>query len=176
MTLPQNIFNIIYPIGTIYITKGESPQSIFNALGIESTWQKIEGRFILGSSSSYDVGSVGGKETHTISVDELPSHNHSINLTTSAAGAHQHQLGTPRAKRGINNIYPISHEGNGYSIALNGGTADRAWSTTSNISKIEQEAGNHTHTVSGNTGFEGLGRSYNNMPPYHVCDIYERIS
>lgn len=79
LTLPQNIFNIIYPVDSIYITVGESPQSIFSKLGIASTWEKIEGRFLLGSSSSnaeYKINNIGGEEKHLLTIDELPPHTH----------------------------------------------------------------------------------------------------
>lgn len=42
-------------------------------------WQKIEGVFLLGQSASHAVGSTGGEETHTLTVDEIPPHSHSLN-------------------------------------------------------------------------------------------------
>ena len=41
-----------------------------------TTWVKIEGRFLLGQSSTYAINSTGGAATHTLSVNEMPSHNH----------------------------------------------------------------------------------------------------
>lgn len=41
-----------------------------------TSWAKIEGRFLLGASSSYPVSTTGGEAEHTLSVDEMPSHNH----------------------------------------------------------------------------------------------------
>lgn len=52
-------------------TNNVNPQSIFGGI-----WQKIEGRFLLGSSSSYVLGSLGGEATHTLTISEMPSHNH----------------------------------------------------------------------------------------------------
>ena len=48
-----------------------NPQSIFGG-----SWQKIEGRFLLGSSSSYSLGTTGGEANHTLTINEMPSHNH----------------------------------------------------------------------------------------------------
>ena len=42
------------------------------------TWEKIEGRFLLGASSAYPVGSTGGEATHTLTVNEMPKHQHRI--------------------------------------------------------------------------------------------------
>ena len=44
------------------------------------TWVKIEGRFLLGQSSSYAVNSVGGEATHTLSVNEMPRHTHYVGI------------------------------------------------------------------------------------------------
>lgn len=36
----------------------------------------LRGRFILGASDSHTVGSTGGEENHTLTIDEMPSHTH----------------------------------------------------------------------------------------------------
>lgn len=38
----------------------------------------LRGRFILGANSGHAVGSTGGEETHTLSVNEMPSHGHMV--------------------------------------------------------------------------------------------------
>lgn len=40
-------------------------------------WTKIEGRFLLGASSSYKINTSGGEATHKLTVNEMPSHTHS---------------------------------------------------------------------------------------------------
>lgn len=42
-------------------------------------WQKIEGVFLLGQSAAHAIGSTGGEETHTLTVNEIPPHSHSFN-------------------------------------------------------------------------------------------------
>ena len=39
----------------------------------------LRNRFIVGAGNSYSVGATGGEATHTLTVAEMPSHNHSIN-------------------------------------------------------------------------------------------------
>lgn len=64
----QAVFDAIYPIGII--VSGAKP-----SLG---TWQKVEGKFLLGSSPTYKAGSTGGEATHKLTAGEIPSHNHTV--------------------------------------------------------------------------------------------------
>ena len=69
-----DLLNAIYPVGSIYIsTNNNSPQSFLGGI-----WVRIEGRFLLGAGSGYNAGSTGGEATHTLTTDEMPSHNHGI--------------------------------------------------------------------------------------------------
>lgn len=43
---------------------------------IGGTWERIEGKFIMGASDTYPAGSTGGSATHTQTVDELAPHAH----------------------------------------------------------------------------------------------------
>lgn len=43
---------------------------------IGGTWERIEGKFIMGASDTYPAGSTGGSATHTQTVQELASHYH----------------------------------------------------------------------------------------------------
>lgn len=43
-----------------------------------TTWQKIEGRFILAASDAHPLGKTGGEETHTITADEIPTKTSSL--------------------------------------------------------------------------------------------------
>ena len=73
--------NSIYPIGSIYISmKPDNPKNI---LGV-GAWEQLEGRFLLGAGSYsedgtdyyYEGGSIGGENKHTLTVEEMPSHDH----------------------------------------------------------------------------------------------------
>lgn len=39
-------------------------------------WERIEGRFLLGASSEYPIGTTGGEVTHTLTTEEIPHHSH----------------------------------------------------------------------------------------------------
>lgn len=47
-----------------------------------TTWTKIEGRFLLGASSSYPVNATGGEATHTLTIEEMPNHEHNLKYQT----------------------------------------------------------------------------------------------
>jgi microcystin-dependent protein len=49
------------------------------------------GRVIIGKNGTYPINASGGAETHTLSVSEMPSHNHDANyIWSSIAGNHLH--------------------------------------------------------------------------------------
>ena len=63
-----------FPIGSIYMSlTNTNPSTYFGG-----TWVQIKDRFLLGAGSSYSAGATGGEANHTLSVDEIPSHTHSI--------------------------------------------------------------------------------------------------
>lgn len=62
----------LFPIGSIYISlNNTNPSTIFGG-----TWEQIQGKFLLGASSSYPANQTGGEEKHTLTVEEMPSHRH----------------------------------------------------------------------------------------------------
>jgi microcystin-dependent protein len=107
----------------------------------------LRGRAIIGAGTGTGLtdrplGSTGGEETHTLTVDEIPSHNHALNTLS-----HYH------------NLY--------YSIRrLTGST--NAWYTdgpavrNENTDAQTDMGGNHNHTMTA----EGGGQAHNNMQPY----------
>lgn len=64
----------VYPVGAIYLSvNSTNPSTLFGG-----TWQRIQDVFLLAAGSTYSAGSTGGEATHTLTVDEIPSHDHSI--------------------------------------------------------------------------------------------------
>lgn len=71
-----------YPVGSVYIGYSHiSPASLFGG-----TWTRIEGAFLWATDASGTIGQRGGEETHTLTIDEIPSHNHSISVANTATG------------------------------------------------------------------------------------------
>ena len=64
-----------FPIGSIYLSvNSTSPASLFGG-----TWEKIKDKFLLASGDTYTNGATGGEATHTLTVEEMPSHSHNVN-------------------------------------------------------------------------------------------------
>ena len=80
-TIPtiSNILNSVYPVGSIYI----SVSSVNPGLTFGGTWVAFgSGKTLVGvDTSDADFNTVqktGGEKTHTLTIDEMPSHNHDI--------------------------------------------------------------------------------------------------
>lgn len=78
-----SLLNLVWPVGSIYISTSSSSPA--NLLG--GTWSKLENRFLLGSSSSYALGGTGGASTHTLTVAQIPSHNHRPKCAKAVGGS-----------------------------------------------------------------------------------------
>lgn len=74
-----------YPVNSIYISYSHtSPAELFGG-----TWERIEDRFLWGCKSTESIGDTGGESSHTLVVDEMPSHSHpfiSTNEYSSTSG------------------------------------------------------------------------------------------
>ena len=68
----------VYPVGSIYMSvNSTNPGTLFGG-----TWQRIEGRFLLGASATYGAGTTGGEASHKLSIDEIPAHNHTTPMNS----------------------------------------------------------------------------------------------
>ena len=113
-----------YPVGSIYLSiNSTNPKLLFGG-----TWVQLEHRFLLGAGSSFTAGATGGEESHTLSINEIPNHTHSV--TYDQTDGH--------------------YNGNSTEIRFNG---------------------DHSGTI----GYTGGGMAHNNMPPYLVVYMWERI-
>ena len=127
----SQVFDVVYPVGSIYMSVNNvNPATLFGG-----TWEKIEGKFLLGASSGHSLGETGGAEkvnytpsgsvgNHTLTAAEMPSHTHTYAKSAAATGsttltadqipAHNHSYKAPQANTGstaltINQIPAHSH-------------------------------------------------------------------
>lgn len=152
---------------------------------IGGTWERIEGKFIMGASSAYPVGTTGGSATHTQTVAEMPSHNHSG--STGSAGSHSHSAWTGGAgghshtvsaavtqKHEVSKLVVGGADGSGtYGYSFSSGIATTSWVGDHTHDVGMNEAGAHTHTVS--IGSTGSGQAMSVLNPYHALYIWVRV-
>ena len=68
----SNLVDAIYPIGSIYMSvSSTNPGNLFGG-----TWSQIKDTFLLSAGDTYAAGTSGGEATHTLTTNEMPSHNH----------------------------------------------------------------------------------------------------
>ena len=135
-----------------------NPATLF----LGTTWQKQEGRFLLGSSGSYALGSTGGSTTTTLSILNLPAHNHS-----ATQSAHVHTQ--PTHAHSVS-----SYEGGGRPGVSNYNSGWNAGGTQATSSAGGENTGSAQPII--NIGNTGSGTAFNNMPPYLVVNIWKRLT
>ena len=75
------MLDIFYPVGSIYMAYNHTdPSTLFGG-----TWVRIENAFLYATTADGVIdGTVKGESEHTLTVDEMPSHNHNISHTTDS--------------------------------------------------------------------------------------------
>lgn len=78
----QFLLNFVYPVGSIYIsTSSTSPSNLFGGV-----WEQVKDRFLLAAGDTYQADETGGEASHTLTVEEIPSHNHKVGYGGSNLG------------------------------------------------------------------------------------------
>ena len=124
----QNIPNTYFYENLIALVGNTTPN--LNAMFLRGTGTRSVG------GKSYSGEALGG-----YGYDRNPNHSHSINITTSEAGEHRHAL--RRDSYGSSDGYAMYSTSNNDEDFYN-----------ENESQM-QNAGNHSHNFSGNTGYQG---------------------
>ena len=133
-SLVDELNSNMFPIGFRMYVNNDKDYS--NHLGF--TWQKVaKGKVLVGKDENDEdfnaVGKTGGEKTHTLTVEEMPDHNHVID----------------------DPFYAFQEN----SAGLRG-----------QVYKGERKQNNITATSN-----VGGGQAHNNMQPYEVVNIWERI-
>lgn len=77
------LFDFIYPVGSYY----ETSDTAFDPnVTWGGTWElEAEGLVHIGAGNNYTVGDTGGEATHTLTVNEMPKHSHTMNVWPNGA-------------------------------------------------------------------------------------------
>lgn len=181
-----------HPVGSLYWSSDPTdPSQLFGG-----TWTAVKDKFVWAKGDSDSVNATGGEKSHTLTVAEMPSHNHTINNgNTSYSGSN-----TTAGFRGINvTSGGMSENATGYVTDIlngfyssGGGSGNLRIAPNVGKARIDDGSSNswgtiisnvaHTHNVTaagylyGTTDKNGSGASHNNMPPYIVKYCWERIA
>lgn len=159
----DEIVDLIYPIGSIYMSiNSTSPATLFGG-----TWTQLKDKFLLGASETYISGESGGNPTHTLTIDEMPSHTHTFtgsSATTSEKGSHSHEIpDTTGSDASSSSTYRLE-----------------SWARAGNTDRqpMTASAGDHTHTVTakGTNSNTGGGAAFSIMPPYLPVYMWQRTA
>ena len=132
----------VYPIGSIYMSINDTSPSIL----FGGTWEQIQDTFLLSAGSTYNAGDVGGESTHTLIVDEMPTHTHTQN-------AHSH---TGQYATGVGSVVHLIPRTNS------------SWGGAGTNNVVSGTIATNNNT--------GGGLAHNNMPPYLVVYMWKRIA
>lgn len=144
----KTIFDMIYPVGAIYISANEvNPSALFGG-----TWEQIKDRFLIGAGDFAQPGSTGGEFEHTLTQSEIP--NYEIgNLPEIVPGYH-------------------SNWNNGGIVASNlGQTSPSKPGVQSNGNETTSQT-QFSYKITSNGG----GRPFSTVPPYLAVYIWKRVS
>ena len=144
----SKMLDFIYPVGSIYMSVNNvSPQTFLGG-----TWVALQDRFLIGAGHSYAVNATGGATTHTLTVNEMPSHNHTFAGSSIAAHNHNIQLisgmnGNIHGNRlnSQNTIFSDGYFTNGK--ANHGVITSNSASAGSTSGSIAASGGNQAHSI-----------------------------
>lgn len=103
----RSLLDYIYPVGSVYISYSHNdPATMFGG-----TWVRIQNAFLWGCDASGTIGQTGGEKTHTLTVNEIPSHTHGAVYSGSVA------------TKGYAWLTPGEGDKLGYNIVATGGGA-----------------------------------------------------
>ncbi len=159
--LQTTILNKVYPVGSIFIsTSNTNPGTLFGG-----TWEAYgNGKVLRGTTST--SGQTGGSENVTLSVANLPSHNHSIpSLTgTATGGNHRHLL--------TKNVYNVDVTGS-RSVSVGTGYAGVFFDGTY-YSDYSGDLSLSVSTNASKTGATGTATSFSVLDPYITVFMWRR--
>lgn len=145
-----------WPVGSIYTsTKPTDPHELFGG-----TWKPIQDTFLWCAGPKHVAGTSGGEETHTLDINEMPEHSHSISSTT-ITGSFRVWWSTVNNPSGCFQGDTVTHNPSKNGVVDN----------SNNYYDGVNFNNTHSHSI-GNTGGN---QPHNNMPPYKSVYAWQRV-
>lgn len=145
---PKLFADTIYPIGIVVEFQDDIDRS--NWLGF--TWVLThQDRFPKGRDTNTSAGTQGGEKTHTLTIQETPSHNHMSKIYSKNYNDNKSIPGNRAYARSFADIT------GGWNYTVNGETGGQI------VDTIE-------------TGNSGSGQAHNNEPQYEITSYWKRTA
>jgi microcystin-dependent protein len=134
--------------GTTYFRLPDARSRVLGMVGPSRT-DTIDGNIL----STREMGDVTGNETHTLTIPEMPQHNHTGNTTSNGLHNHGGSTGTDGYSASAVTLAGVSTGGLGTDVANDTGSHNHSISSD----------GEHVHDL--NINMRGNSLPHNNMQP-----------
>lgn len=190
----DSIVDLVYPVGSVYMSvNSTSPATLFGG-----EWTQIQDTFLLAAGTNHAAGSTGGSEDAIV-----PYHRHSVSITSGSGTSHSHGAGTlkgttPKLTANLDTYVRSSSALSHYQGTITSGTSynydyirqahdgagvgrgapEISAGKTVDVSGSTGSESDHTHSVSGNTGYAGTSGNADgaNMPPFLTVYMWKRTA
>lgn len=180
--LLKELTKSLYPVGSIYMsTTSTNPSTYFGGTWVAWGGGRVPVGINTGDTDFDTVEKTGGSKsysashTHTtagvsLTVEQLPAHNHSA--SSDSAGGHTHKLKTQKTKWGASGSNNVMIDATSDYTALSNPTTTSSGSHSHTITVNNTGSGKaHSH---GNTGSSSV--SLSSVQPYITCYMWKRTA
>ena len=157
-------------MGDIYLTTNSTnPSSIF----LDTTWQKIEGRFLLGTSGTGASKATGGSNSKTISQSNLPN----VKLTVNSFSLSRGTMDITGTLGPFDTAHGSGYAGAIYTEGSGSGNTSQSY-TNKPIYKFQASKSwtGSTNSVSPQTSALGSGSALDITPSYYTVHMWLRLT
>ena len=148
----KSICDLIYPVGSVYIAFNDTnPSTLFGG-----AWERIQEAFLWAvGSDGRDLGGRGGEMTHTLTIDEIPNHEHWVRQRGNTSRAYTQDCYAPGGSEDPYSSIIRADMSGGYA------KPSVSWGGQLVAGEVISDAHNQPH---------------NNMPPYIQVSMWRRTA
>lgn len=159
-----------YKVGDIFLTtNATNPSTVW----LGTTWSKIEGRFLLGTSGTVTSKTTGGSNSKTIAQANLPNVKLTVNTVTGSVSVSRFSRFKSQVGGGFNGDKTISIPESGTSaIISSGGNGGNAWLNSYYTTVKESKS----FSSSPQTSALGSGSALDVTPAYYTVHMWLRTA
>jgi len=150
----NNVDNAFIPLGIIIMWISATVPSGWALCDGNNGTPDLRDKFILGAGSSHNNGQAGGATSKTLTVDEMPSHTHTLQVASNVA-THNHN-------------WQHSQLIFGWQVVPGGAAWFQTQTTYSNYASNE-----HTHNTQ--VAESGSGDTFEILPPFYTLSYIMKL-